>query len=283
MLIKLFKDSFTLTSNNLIITYPLILFLWIIAMLVDPMRSYSTSSWQFWAIALNIVGLMVAFWAGWFNMFSSLAINYKKDPNIVEQKVYSFDLLKEFVPGVGSCFVSILIGMILYLVLFVLFFSVAGFLGFKLIGIPEAHPEKWTHILYDKTALYNFVHGLSAADKLILVKWNMLTLFFMNLFSFITMFWMPIVVSRDVNPIKAFGINIMLIIKNPASVFLIYVFYLFANTVLSLLSSVSGNFILQLITMTLMLLFVTYFFVLLFMFIEEKNENTRSSGLDSIG
>lgn len=283
-MIKLLKDSWTLTTNNLIIAYPLIFFFWLFAMLMPALQGSNLHSPKFAMIALNIIGLFIAFASGWFAMFAKVAQNYKDDPKIVEKKEYSFVLLKEFLPGVGRGFLPFLGASILYFLLFAAMVALIFVIGVKFIGVPSNVPADYMSMISNKQALLEFQHSLSKVDMLKYVKWNILYLFFGNIFTILTMFWAPFMLLCTLNPLKAFWMNLKLLFKKPAQVLLLFVIYISINTLLSLFSLFVGtNFLLQLVLMTLMFLFMLYFLMLLFVFVEDNNENTRSCRLDSVG
>ena len=173
-MIKILKDSWGLTKNNLVLAYPLIFFFWIISMLIPSIGGAEIRSLKFGIIFANIIGLVVVFWSGWFEMFAKIAVSYKQDNKTAEKKEYSFALMKEFLPGVGKNFLPYLGGLFLYFLLFCLIFLCAGLIGVKLFGIPQV-PENLTAVFSDKQALYKFLSSLSETDKLIYLKWNMLT------------------------------------------------------------------------------------------------------------
>lgn len=282
-MIKMLKDSWGLTINNLVLAYPLIFFFWIITMLVPALRNVDFMSLKFWIILANLIGLVVVFWSGWFEMFAKIAESYKQDNKTAYKKEYSFILMKEFLPGVGKNFLSYLGGLFLYFLLFCLIFMIAGFLGFKLFGVPQV-PENIISVFSDRQELYRFLASLSDSDKLIYFKWNLLTVSAGAFFSLITMLWAPMIVLCSLNPLKAFFLNVKLMFKRPLQVILLYFIYLGANMVLSIISSVTGsNLLLQLIAITLMFLFILYYLMLLFVFVEENNESSCDSRINCIG
>ncbi len=282
-MIKILKDSWGLTKNNLVLAYPLIFFFWIISMLIPSIGGAEVRSLKFGIIFANIIGLVVVFWSGWFEMFAKIAVSYKQDNKTAEKKEYSFALMKEFLPGVGKNFLPYLGGLFLYFLLFCLIFLCAGLIGVKLFGIPQV-PENLTAVFSDKQALYKFLSSLSETDKLIYLKWNMLTVSAGAFFSLITMLWAPMIALCSLNPLKAFFLNLKLMFKKPLPVILLYLIYLGANMILSIISSIAGNnLLLQLIAITVMFLFILYYLMLLFLFVEENNENSCDSGFDCVG
>ena len=86
------------------------------------------------------------------------------------------------------------------------------------------------------------------------------------------------------SPLNAFFLNLKLMLKKPLQVILLYLIYLGANMILSLISSVAGsNLLLQLIAITVMFLFILYYLMLLFVFVEENNESSCDSRFDCVG
>ena len=282
-MIKILKDSWYLTKNNLVLAYPLIFFFWIISMLIPTMSGIEIKSLKFLMIWANIIGLVIVFWSGWFEMFAKIAISYKKDDRTVDKKEYSFVLMKEFLPGIGKNFLSYLGGLLLYFLLFCLIFLCTGLIGTKLFGVPQI-PDNLIYLFSDKHAMYNFLNSLSDSEKMIYFKWNLLTVFAGVLFSLITIFWAPMIVLCSLNPLKAFFLNLKLIFRKPFHVIILYLIYFGANIILSVISSVAGShLLLQFIAITIMFLFLLYYLMLLFVFVEENNESSCDSRFNCLG
>lgn len=292
-MIKYFLKAFKTTNENIILTTPLILFLFIFTIYLDIAKNAPETIPSAALLLITTLFMLSAFFAGWFFM-TKKAVELDRQTFIIDEDraKASLGLIKEFHIGIGEYFLPFLGGIILYSFIFILLCLIAYQAGIHFIGKINLNPAEIKTILnaIESKALISSI----PVDKLAkLQMWYALFIIIMTVHYFITMFLVPEIVLRTKNPLIAFFKSVIFIFKNFLSAIILFAYINVLSFIVSLI--INGilmlhfipNFILALISMLVYFYFIVYVIVLVFLYydnaISTKEENNSDSGTDSIG
>ncbi|MEW5970252.1 MAG: hypothetical protein AB1706_10320 [Pseudomonadota bacterium] len=232
-------------------------------------------------ILISIALLSIILNAGWYNMFYK-ATNNPVNPNLtkVEQTVKSFELFKEFFPGVALYFYPFLLGSLIYFALIAILYLITYSIGIDHIGIPSG--VSWAKFI-DPEQTYNslqeYIENLSPGIKYQIALWELLimaTIFIQFIVNYLTMFWAQLILINSVNPVKAFIDSFKTVFKHPLRSFIICLSYSFMLQVCFLVFSIP--FILfQLLGIVSYIYTITFFNLMIFVYLGKKEENNNCS------
>lgn len=280
-LCELFSRSYNILKNNLILMQPILLFMLVTVMISPNNEQINVHSASFIMYILSLSALACAFIAGWYSMFNKcIAVSENQGFSSDEERArFSINLFREFFPGVGKYFLNVTIGTILYSIVFLtlsfLIFKVAHhFIG----DITSINLNDYLSVQgsQDKAlALYNKINN---ADKIRITIWYMIYIFFGNIFSYLTMFWIPALINKNLTPVMAFIESFKTIFKKPIETFIIYLTYSIGSAFIIIIASITGqNAITEFLALTgIILLFVYYVIMTFEYFVKEKNDNSVS-------
>lgn len=292
-MIKYFRQAFKITNENIILTTPLILFLFLLSIYLEVARNAPANILSMSLLLITTLFMLAAFFAGWFNMVKK-AIDVNKQEILADEEraKASFNLIKEIPAGLGEYFLPFIGSIILYFILFIVLSLVSYKIGVHFLGKIDLTPNELKIILNAGEAK-SLVSSIPAAKLAKLQIWYLLFLVVMTVHYFITMFLAPEIVIRTKNPVIAFGRSVKFIFKNFVSA---VVLFLYVNIVSFLASiAINGimllhfipNFITALVSMLIYFYFIVYVVVLIFLYYDselaEKTQNTCNSGADSLG
>lgn len=282
---ELFGKTNLLIRYNLILVQPLLLFCLLLGVITSPLGVGITLSPAVIIMLVSVFGLFCAFLAGWFNMFHKSIESFSMPiPSKEERAVNSINLFKEFFPGVGKYFLKIVTGSIIYIILFLILMNFIGIIGEKYIGFPKSIDlTNMSNFFMSQEKALEFVSKISQSDKIIIAKWNLLTLFCMGLFSYLTMFWVQAVVIENKNPAMAYLVSLKTVLKHPVGTIVIYMTYLTSVLAISFLGAAYPmNFVIQFIALMILILVLVYYIMLTFLYFEKHRKNNSISRTDSI-
>lgn len=284
MFFNIIKKSYTILRQNLIILQPFILFMLIMTIVLGSFGNIDKGMSP--AVVLLFIScfcLIAAFLAGWYPLFVKAIQNSYNASATPEEKAYmSFSTLKEFLPGVGKYFWSVLGGMVLYIAIIILLSKLSLILGMKFIGLSDnILPDKILNALSDQKTLENFIKNLSVSEQLQLIKWDILILSTSAIFSYLTMFWFQSIIINSENPIKAFGSNLKALFAKPFVTFSLFLLYWITNMLAGILAGLGNNFLFQLFNLFIMIFLTAYFIMVNFVYFEDYNENNSPRRSDS--
>ena len=296
-MIKYFARAFKITNENIILTTPLVLFLFLASLYLGVAQRAPENLASAILLLVTILFMVSAFFAGWLYMVKK-AIDLDKQEFIIDEDKAkaSFHLIKEVPVGIGEYFLSMLGGLVLYAIFFVLLLLVGYFVGMHLIGNPGLGLDQLRNALATPAAMKALVTSLSAEQLAKLNSWNFLFLVGSSLFSFLTLFWGAEIVSRTKNPFFAFFKAIKFTFSNFLSALILFVYISFVNFSVSLINALSMiHPIVYFISMLLYFYFVVYVVVLVFLYYDRENskkltatedgviQDNSSNGADSVG
>ena len=279
-MIKIFKDAFKISYNNIIIATPLLLFLLILNIYLVIAKS-AVKALPSTILFFTTLFLMVsAFLAGWLYMIKVAVDNYTENPDRAKS-FESFGLLKEFPVGIAYYIKSYLGFSILYLLLAdVTFISVYN-IGLKLIGNFGISLSQFISATEAPVAMQALIQSLTKAQLLKINYWYLLTMSSIQLFILFTMFWPIEIMNKTKNSLLALFKSIAIVFKKP-QVILLFIGINILNLCLTLLNYIAiFNPITYFIVTIIFFYFIVYIFVLLFLYYEKKLKGNSDSISDS--
>jgi len=294
-MIKYFKKAFQITNDNIVLTTPLVLFLFLFSIYLGVAKGAPENIQSAILLLFTILFMISAFLAGWFFMVKK-AVALDKDEVIAdeEKSKASFDLLKEVPTGIGEYFLPFVGASIFYTLIIMLLIFITYQIGMHFIGNPGLHYEQLKTGLMSAEALKEMLTKMPHEQMIRLQNWNILLFVVTAFYSFITMFWGAQIVMKTKNPVLAFFQSVGIIFKHPLSSMLLFLYISFINFIVSLINTVSNsNPILYFISMLIYFYFLVYIVVLIFLYYDreevqgvindEQAENNSDSGSDSDG
>lgn len=292
-MIKYFNQAFKITNENIILTTPLILFLFLLSIYLEAARNAPANILSMLLLLVTTLFMLAAFFAGWFNMVKK-AVDLDKQKFLAEEEraKASFGLLKQLPAGIGEYFLSFIGGIILYFLLFMVLSLISYKIGAHFLGKIDLTQNELRMVLNSADAR-TVISSIPAAKLAKLEIWYLLFLVVMTIHYFITMFLAPEIVINSKNPVIAFGRSIAFVFKNFWQAVLLFLYVNVVSFAASLV--INGimllhfipNFITALASMLIYFYFIVYVIVLVFLYYDsengEKTENNCGGGSDSVG
>lgn len=292
-MIKYFKNAFKITNENIILTTPLILFLFLFSIYLDVARNAPANIFSAILLLVTTLFMLSAFFAGWLNMVKKAVDLGKQEFVLDEDRARaSFNLIKEIIPGVGEYFLPFIGAIILYFVLFISLSLISYKIGAHFLGKIDLSLNELKLIL-NSVETKTLISAIPTQKLAKLEIWYFIFLTVMTIHYFITMFLAPEIVVRTKNSVIALGRSVAFVFRNFLSA---VVLFLYIN-IISFLVSLALNaifmlhfiptLIASLISMLIYFYFIVYVVVLVFLYydseISGKTENNCNSGTDSGG
>lgn len=269
---SLIRRAFVVVKYNMVLTLPFLLFWLVLGFVMLPISQGGGA--VFYTFAL-VAALISAFLSGWFNMFKK-AVETAVDQNEPDEKhVYdSFSLYKEFFPGVGKYFTKIILGIIMVFLLFNIFmFIVEAVLMPLMANFESLNRQDLAESLKNAGTASEFWQGVSDADKAKLLQIAGLEAVFALLFTYLTMFWVQLVVLEDKFPIKALEKSFKTIIKDPARTSTVFFGNVIFLSVITLLGAVLAlNPLVKLVFILLFVYALIFYVMMTFVYLERYGE-----------
>lgn len=292
-MIKYFLKAFKITNENIILTTPLVLFLFLLSIYLGIAKSAPETLPAAILLLITTLFMFAAFFAGWlFMVRKAIELNKQEFVADEEKAKASFNLIREIPLGIGEYFFPFIGGLILYVLLMILLSFVGYEIGLHFIGKIGIGLLELKVALNSPTAMKTLISSLSSAELSRLNAWNLLILSIMTIFSFITMFWGANLVMKNKNPFISFFQALSFTFKNFLTSLILFIYISVVNFIVSLINAFSTiNPIVYFISMLIYFYFVVYIVVLIFLYydsennkpIEEKTESNSDSGADSVG
>lgn len=272
-MIKYFRRAFKITNENIILTTPLVLFLFLLSLYLGVAQHAPANIFSAILLLITIIFMVSAFFAGWFFMVKRSIDLDKQEFIIDEDKAKaSFNLIKEFPVGVGEYFLPFIGALILYTGLFLLLFFIGYSIGMHFIGNVGLSLTDLKTSLASPAALKALVSSLSTEQLKKLNAWNFIFMAFTAIYSFITMFWSAQIVMKTKNPLIAFFRALKFTFKNFLSALILFIYISIINFTVSLVNTFATiNPIIYFVSMLLYFYFVVYVVVLVFLYYDREN------------
>lgn len=260
-MLKIFKEAFKISYNNIIIATPLLLFLLILNVYLIIAKNAVKALPSTMLFFATLFLMVSAFLAGWLYMIKIAVDNHVNNPER-EKKYGSFELIKEFPVGIAEYIKSYLGFSILYLLIADITF----------VSATEA-----------PVAMQALLQSLTKVQLLKINYWYLLVMSSIQLFTLLTMFWPIELMNSTKNPLVALFKSITIIFKKP-QVILLFIGINILNLFLTLLNYLAiFNPITYFIVTLIFFYFIVYIFVLLFLYYDKKIKSNRNSITDSNG
>jgi hypothetical protein len=288
-MIKYFQKAFKITNDNIILTTPLVLFLFLLSIYIGVAQNAPVNLASSILLLATILFMISAFFAGWLYMVKK-AIDLDAQEFLVDQEKAkaSFGLIKDIPVGIGEYFFSFIGFSILYVGFIFVILLVSYKVGFHFIGNIGISLSALREALSSSAAMKSLVTSLSSEQLIKLNSWNILFLAVTSIYSFFTMFWPAQIISKTKNPFVGLVKSVAAIFKKPLSSIVLFLYVSFVNFIISFVNAfLTINPILYFVSMLLYFYFLVYVVVLIFLYYDKemqiKDENYSDSGSDSVG
>jgi len=297
-MIKYFQKAFKITNDNIILTTPLVLFLFLLSIYMGVVQNAPASVTTSILLLATILFMVSAFFAGWFHMVKKAVDLDKKEFSADDEKAKaSFGLLKEIPVGVGEYFFTFIGAVILYVGLILVLLFASYQLGLHFIGNVGIDIAHLRMAFTSSEAMKSLVTSMTSDQLIKLNAWNILFLAVTSVYSFLTMLWPAQIVTGTKNPFVALFKSIKALFKKPLSSIVLFLYVSFVNFVVSFINAFATmNPILYFVSMLLYFYFVVYVVVLVFLYYDrelkskeeiftegDSAESNSDSGTDSVG
>lgn len=290
-LLTLFSDTRQLLRANMVLIQPLILYFIVILLIMMPIGTLVekgiplSESYKTLLIVFLCIGLVsVVFNSGWYNMFHK-AVKTPLDPALTkhEQALKSFELFKEFFPGISLYFPAFLLGSILFAAFIVFIFFSSISIGVEQIGIPTG--IDWNRFFDPEQSvdsLKKYIESIPAGLQYQIVQWEFLFFitFMINfLLNYFFMFWAQLVIFMKLNFLKAFTKSLLLVARHPLRTLIIILSYSLSWKVAFIIFGIP--FILfQFLGIVFIVFVMTFFNLMIFVYLEKQTID-NNLGADS--
>lgn len=251
-MLKLFKNSFKLTNDCIILAAPLIIFLSILSWYLSYAISTVDNVPKIVLAGITTLVMASGFFSAWFYMvkktlkFTNKLFVFDKD----RAKAFG-NLILSLPKGIGKLFLPFLGLISLSVILYGIIISVITFLVWKYIGSVNIELLNANNLMVSSKELFDEISQLPTKDLIVINCWYLLVLICSTITSFFTMLWVPEIVYSEKNPFKALYFSVKKIfITFPKSILL----FIYINIL---------TFIISLLNTFLMFSPVAYFIVLL--------------------
>lgn len=277
-MIKTIKTSFILLKENLILVQPLIIFMIIFGILAQPAMFSKSNIFQAIINGILLYLLFTTFISGWFYMIKLSVKNRNKTYNTPEELgIAQIELLKSFFIGVGEYILPMILNVFLYIVIMIVFAFGVYKLGAHYIGTLTVSKEMLTALSGTSKDIYNYISSPSFTPLMQkqITDWAIYLIASSFVFSVITVFLSAIAFFKTQNPFKILIENIKFTFRNFIDAVIIVSFLIFLNAIISIINLfTTTNILLSVISIFLTVLYFAYYIILVFVYYDQKNENS---------
>ncbi|MCI1273544.1 MAG: hypothetical protein LKG27_03820 [Clostridiaceae bacterium] len=269
---NLIRTSLKTTNDSIILTIPLVFFMWIIGAYVGYTQYTANSLPEIILAVITVLFMLGAFLSGWFYMVKKAVLLSKKVFVMDEDRAKAvLGLFKTIPTGIGKYFLSYIGMSFLIIVIFLVFAVVIYNIGILLIGHLDLNALQMKQAMSSPNDMKTFLDSLSEAQLLKMSYWNVLFMAGSAIASFFTFLWVPEIIFSTKNPFVALFKSIYKILKKPLKTFGLFLFIGLMNIVLSFISTFAiYNPISYLIMMLIYFYFLVFIVVLLFTYYDRE-------------
>lgn len=274
---NIFKHALKVTNNTIILTIPLIIFVKLLDLYSTYSRQHLDSTPKFIIASFTLLFMFCVFSAGWFYMVKS-AVKLSKKVFILDQDraKATMGLFKTILDGIGKYFLSFVGASLIYIFIIQLIAAqIVLLLGSKIIGsLDEASLQILQEISSsDMTNMSLLLDKMTPEMIVFFGKWSLLFILVSFVFSYLLILWIPEILYKEINPLKALATSIMKLFTNFFETFSLYLILwligfviLFANTFAII------NPFTYLLMSIVMFYFFVYIAVTVFLYYDTKYE-----------
>ncbi len=279
-MIKVFKDAFKITFNNIILATPLLVFLFMLNIYLIVAKNAVKALPSAVLFYLTLFLMFSAFLAGWFYMVKVAVKNFQKGKT-QDSINEPFKLIKEFPVGIADYIKSYMGFSFLYLLFANIFVVSVYLIGNHFIGNIGITMKEFVSATEAPVAMQALLDSLTKSQLLKINYWYLLVMISVQIFSLITMFWPIEIMYLTKNPLIAFFKSVSRVFTKPQCI-LLFIGINVLNFVLVLFNYVSMYNPITYLIMTLVFFsFIVYVFVLLFLYYDEKIKGNSNRISDS--
>ena len=279
----MFKNALKITNNSIILTIPLILFVYILD-LYSMFTRYSVDSVPKIILAsLTVMFMFVVFCSAWFYLVKKIVdLSKKVFVMDTDRSKATFHLLRSMPEGIGEYFLSFLGVYFIFFVIQILVTPVVYALGIKLIGTTDATSLQSIQTLALGASASNssnitlFVDKMTPEQLVFFGKWSLLLMLTTSVLMYLLMLWIPEIIYNTKNPLTALVKSIVKLFKDFLNTFRIYLILWILGFLLLFFNTFSMiNPLLYLVMCVLMFYYITYAVVVIFLYYD-KNYNAEN-------
>ncbi len=270
---KLFKDSFRITNDCIILATPLIVFLSILGWYFSyAIHAIDTIPKLILGIITSLV-MISGFVSAWLYMAKKTLAISKRVILFDKDRIKAlYELVLSLPKGIGKLFLPILGAVIIYLSLYAAGATLITFIVDNYIGSSSLIN------LFDIDALFisskeliEEINMLADNEQLAIVCWYASMLIFSTLISFFTVLWIPELVYTEKNPIKALYNSIIKLFTTLPKTLLLFLYIALLTVTISILNTLlMFNPFAFFLVLILYYYFLVYIIVLLFSYYEQN-------------
>lgn len=286
-MIKTIRSSFQILKDNLIVLQPLIFYLILFGILMQPV--YAAGTFNLTTIILLFVLFMLtaAFGAGWFYIIKA-SVDMKDEIYAApeDKGIAQLGLLKKFFTGVGEYFMPMIAALLLYFILIGIFVFISLKAGMHYIGPVHLSPELTSSF----AGSFKDTYELFASNKVPsdvqnkLFMWNTFLSSISLLFSFLFMYYWAAIFYKTKNIFRALFLNFKFLFTHFIDSIIIIIFLSILNMITLMFSLLGSlNIIFSIISFLVIFFYITYSVTLVFTYYDEKTKDNCDNRLDSIG
>ena len=283
-MLRIFKDSFKITSDNLILSTPPLLFTALILFYTVLAERNVKNIFSEYFVLLVILLMFSVLISGWGYMIK-LAVKKQEDNknNNKNKDAESFKLINEFSTGVGEYFIPCVFYLIGTFVIFIVVIAGVYMFCLKFIGSLGIDFITYLKGIMSFSVLKDIIAEMNKEQFIRFSNWTLVTGIFSMLFALFTMFWPIEIFYKTKNVLKALYYSIINVLTKP-QIIILFLFIIASNTIFSMINILALKNIFILFIFTLIYFyFIVYVFVLLFLYYERKIKSNSDSISDSNG
>lgn len=274
-MLKLFRQNFKITNDCIILVTPLIIFLSILSWYINFAFNSIDDVKKLLLGIFTLFIMFSGFFASWLYM--------TKKTIEMSKKVYIFDkdragdfarLLVALPQGLGKLFIPIIGATAIYIFIYFGIYCILNFMITKYIGYVDLSAIDIDSLNLSSKELIAFVNDLDINDMKVITAWYFSSAIAINVISFITILWIPEIVYKNRNAVKALFSAVKKCFNNFKELFILYIFMLCIIKLLSIINTLLLFIpILYFFVLIITYYFIVYFVVLLFTYYEQKFTN----------
>lgn len=269
---KLFKDSFKVTNDCIILATPLIVFLSILGWYFTyTFNAVNTIPKLILAIITSFI-IVSGLLSAWLYMAKkTLALSKKVILFDKDRAKELWELVLSLPRGVGKLFMPVLGAVIIYIALFASGISLITFLIDNYIGAINFDIINIDSLFISSKELIEEINQLTDTELIAINCWYALVMIFSTIISLLTILWVPELVYTEKNPIKALYNSVIKLFTTFPKSLLLFVYIAFLTITISVLNTLLMIYPLAyFLVLILYYYFLVYIIVLLFSYYEQS-------------
>lgn len=274
-MLKLFKESFKITNDCIILVTPLIIFLSILSWYINFAFNSIDDVKKLLLGVFTLFIMFCGFLASWLYM--------AKKTIALSKKVYIFEkdrandflkLLLTLPRGLGKLFIPIIGVVAVYIIVYCGLYWVLNYFISKYVGYIDLSNIDFDSLALSSKELISFINDLDISDMKVFTIWYFTSSIIVNLVTFLTVLWIPEIVYNTQNAFKALFSSVKKVFKNFKNILILYIFMFIVLKILSIINTL----LLFIPVMYFFVLIITYYFlvylvVLLFTYYDRNFTN----------